>query len=487
VGLEKIIINLSSNSKNLKSEAAFKNIVKSSENEILHYISDDLIRCSKCGREWIQENYLKKHIHDFISQFQISSEKIYRCYDCRHISPITKTVEMLSNPVCAANNVEHIHLNKNEDILAESLTFVEAAEQVIPSESLDRTPSQKRKIQDTEINSTSESKLKKVSFGPLLNPEQFDKMMPPATPVSKGEKPGDLDSADKRRSSSRIEKKLMPFDTPPSAPSKSLLKMRSPTPVKPYLARRLGILSPWQDSVHASSTPVSLEAAPPANIPATAAFNSHATSTHVPDPRNALTSSINLMTNEHSAPDSDECKIDNCTISVLEGPSTATTELANTAETDNAVPETPCEYNTIQMSTSYAEAQEKFATECSADDSEAESTNSETLIEETVLSNGSVCEQLTDVSSTTVTTIESDVQEIDTSELVMNGMPPMEKVDDLEESKNTTSKKTYMKLKKKLFFVEKSLRSKVAIEDFTHPTKKRQPLRNKSMKGTYQR
>lgn len=35
-----------------------------------------------------------------------------------------------------------------------------------------------------------DAKKKRVSFGPNLNPEHFDKLLPPSAPVSKGEKPG---------------------------------------------------------------------------------------------------------------------------------------------------------------------------------------------------------------------------------------------------------------------------------------------------------
>ena len=56
--------------------------------------------------------------------------------------------------------------------------------------------------------------------------------LPPSTPVRKGEKPGRGSSV----------KKLKTPQT--NSPRKSLLKRKSPTPVKAKLAKKLGLFSP---------------------------------------------------------------------------------------------------------------------------------------------------------------------------------------------------------------------------------------------------
>ncbi|KAB7498395.1 hypothetical protein Anas_03533 [Armadillidium nasatum] len=86
---------------------------------------------------------------------------------------------------------------------------------------------------------------KRVSFGPYLSPEQFDLKLPPSTPVRKGEKP-DVDDDTPRMSLKKNLPRLstLSLATVPEndlTPSKSLLKRRSPTPIKPSLAKSLGI------------------------------------------------------------------------------------------------------------------------------------------------------------------------------------------------------------------------------------------------------
>ncbi|KAL7632095.1 UNVERIFIED_CONTAM: hypothetical protein RMT77_017585 [Armadillidium vulgare] len=86
---------------------------------------------------------------------------------------------------------------------------------------------------------------KRVSFGPYLSPEQFDLKLPPSTPVRKGEKP-DVDDDTPRMSLKKNLPRLstLSLATVPEndlTPSKSLLKRRSPTSIKPSLAKSLGI------------------------------------------------------------------------------------------------------------------------------------------------------------------------------------------------------------------------------------------------------
>ncbi|XP_047739806.1 endochitinase A isoform X3 [Hyalella azteca] len=97
---------------------------------------------------------------------------------------------------------------------------------------------------------------KRVSFGPYLSPEQFDKQLPSSTPVRKGEKPNfaspiklaspSVFAVHQRVQATRV--KASPYVATnkvlEETPSKSLLRRRSPTPIKPYLARSLGFSVP---------------------------------------------------------------------------------------------------------------------------------------------------------------------------------------------------------------------------------------------------
>ncbi|KAK4294921.1 hypothetical protein Pmani_032491 [Petrolisthes manimaculis] len=110
---------------------------------------------------------------------------------------------------------------------------------------------QKRSSLEASCMETPDAKKKRVSFGPNLNPEHFDKLLPPSTPVSKGEKPeietGVTESPLVSRGSTRKTKRVSTVpvipEEPPcqETPTKSLLRRRSPTPVKPYLARSMGL------------------------------------------------------------------------------------------------------------------------------------------------------------------------------------------------------------------------------------------------------
>ncbi|XP_064097061.1 proteoglycan 4-like [Macrobrachium nipponense] len=94
---------------------------------------------------------------------------------------------------------------------------------------------------------------KKVSFGRELDPEHFDILLPPSTPIRKGEKPDSFAFASPYTNSSvKRATRLSAVPSTPSiaeevgadTPTKSLLRRRSPTPIKPYLARSLGLLTP---------------------------------------------------------------------------------------------------------------------------------------------------------------------------------------------------------------------------------------------------
>ncbi|XP_069174714.1 serine/arginine repetitive matrix protein 2-like isoform X1 [Procambarus clarkii] len=105
------------------------------------------------------------------------------------------------------------------------------------------------------IQECPDAKRKRVSFGPQLHPEHFDKLLPPDTPISKGEKPNTLTLLNISESSHSAARKSKRISLPPlniaiaeesgiDTPTKSLLRRRSPTPVKPYIARSLGLLVP---------------------------------------------------------------------------------------------------------------------------------------------------------------------------------------------------------------------------------------------------
>ncbi|KAK3862889.1 hypothetical protein Pcinc_031286 [Petrolisthes cinctipes] len=110
---------------------------------------------------------------------------------------------------------------------------------------------QKRSSLEASCMETPDAKKKRVSFGPNLNPEHFDKLLPPSAPVSKGEKPevgagvteSPLVSEGSTRKTKRVSTVPVIPEEPPcqETPTKSLLRRRSPTPVKPYLARSMGL------------------------------------------------------------------------------------------------------------------------------------------------------------------------------------------------------------------------------------------------------
>merc|ERR1712212_572692 len=103
----------------------------------------------------------------------------------------------------------------------------------------------------------NEAKRKRVSFGQHLSPEYIDKYLPPSTPVRRGTKPNtrraSLDMFDSPRYPSSAKKgvrmSLAPSQTTISeegtadTPTKSLLSRRSPTPIKPWMAKKLGLVN----------------------------------------------------------------------------------------------------------------------------------------------------------------------------------------------------------------------------------------------------
>merc|ERR1739838_1172255 len=112
----------------------------------------------------------------------------------------------------------------------------------------------KRKSPTTALEEENEAKRKRVSFGHNLSPEYFDKYQPPSTPVRRGTKPGSrrasLDLFDSPRYPNSAKKgvrmSLAPTHTTISeegadTPSKSLLRRRSPTPIKPWMVKTLGM------------------------------------------------------------------------------------------------------------------------------------------------------------------------------------------------------------------------------------------------------
>ncbi|KAK8752929.1 hypothetical protein OTU49_008274, partial [Cherax quadricarinatus] len=131
----------------------------------------------------------------------------------------------------------------------------------------------KRRSCEEDFQECSDAKRKKVSFGPHLHPEHFDKLLPPDTPVSKGEKPNTrilLDTSDSSRTVARKSKRV---SVPPlnissaeecgmDTPTKSLLRRRSPTPVKPYIARSLGLLVSKAMNDESSNLPDSKDDSP---------------------------------------------------------------------------------------------------------------------------------------------------------------------------------------------------------------------------------
>ncbi|XP_068235064.1 proliferation marker protein Ki-67-like [Palaemon carinicauda] len=145
---------------------------------------------------------------------------------------------------------------KKEDLTFKILTPKSKApvnnQQEVPSKG---DGNAEKQIVDTTRN-------KKVSFGRELIPEHFDKQLPPSTPVRKGEKPDGCAFATPYASSSvKRTTRLSILPSTPSiaeepgaeTPTKSLLRRRSPTPIKPYLARSLGLLTPKSLSKNGST------------------------------------------------------------------------------------------------------------------------------------------------------------------------------------------------------------------------------------------
>ncbi|KAF2357189.1 Forkhead-associated (FHA) domain [Trinorchestia longiramus] len=123
----------------------------------------------------------------------------------------------------------------------------------------------KRKRPPRESSESSVSDRKRVSFGPYLSPEQFDQQLPTSTPVRKGEKPNFSSPIPvgspmvlarhpqvntTRNASLQLPDTNVPEDTP-----KSLLRRRSPTPIKPHLARSLGFVVPTSAKKTAAKSP----------------------------------------------------------------------------------------------------------------------------------------------------------------------------------------------------------------------------------------
>ncbi|XP_066972623.1 proliferation marker protein Ki-67-like [Macrobrachium rosenbergii] len=141
-------------------------------------------------------------------------------------------------------------LTRKENVTFKILTPKSKApvsyQQKVPSNDISNRVDAGEQIQDA-------ARRKKVSFGRELDPEHFDILLPPSTPIRKGEKPDSFAFASPYTNNSvKRATRLSAVPSTPSiaeevgaeTPTKSLLRRRSPTPIKPYLARSLGLLTP---------------------------------------------------------------------------------------------------------------------------------------------------------------------------------------------------------------------------------------------------
>ena len=126
-------------------------------------------------------------------------------------------------------------------------------ESIIVSSSSDKM----KNTSSAEIFQSPISNRKRVLFGPKLSPEIFDLRLPSASPLRKGKKPlitsipqcirgapGTLRLSTDQMLLQQSESILPNKQDLVVTPSKSLLKRRSPTPVKAYMARTLGFFVP---------------------------------------------------------------------------------------------------------------------------------------------------------------------------------------------------------------------------------------------------